>query len=444
MAMHTKMLIGFLVGLIGGLLVHFVTGGDAAWLNLLITYLTGPIGQIFLRLLFMLVIPLIFSALVIGVAEMGDARTLGRAGWRMLAFTLTSTTVAVAMGLLLVNLVKPGEGFDPDFARQLITGASDRAEHIVDIGREQPGGLEMLIRIVPNNVIQAAAANDVIGVMFFALALGLAVVLTRTEAVDHFKKAIDGLFDLSMTLINLVIRMAPYAVACLVFNLSAQFGWELLLRLGSFVGVALLAMAVHFFIFYPLMLRVAGGVSPLHFFRESQEAIVMAFSTSSSNATLPTTLRVAEENLGLPRRISRFVVTVGATANQNGTALFEGITVLFLAQFFGVELAFQQQLMVMVICVLGGIGTAGVPAGSLPVIAMICLMFGIPPEGIGIILGVDRFLDMCRTTVNVAGDLVAAQVISQGEKGRHEHEVEETPHREEGNSQEEKVPLQQV
>jgi DAACS family dicarboxylate/amino acid:cation (Na+ or H+) symporter len=218
-----------------------------------------------------------------------------------------------------------------------------------------------------------------------------------------------------MKLIGLVIRLAPYAVFCFMFNLAALFGWDLLVRLGAYVGVVVLALSIHMLVVYSLALRVVGGYSPAKFFRGSQEAMVMAFSTASSNATLPTALRVAEDQLGLPRRVSRFVLTVGATANQNGTALFEGVTVLFLAQFFGIDLNLTQQVTVMFVCILGGIGTAGVPAGSLPVVALICGMVGVPPEGIGLILGVDRFLDMCRTTLNVTGDLAAAAVVSRGE-----------------------------
>jgi DAACS family dicarboxylate/amino acid:cation (Na+ or H+) symporter len=179
--------------------------------------------------------------------------------------------------------------------------------------------------------------------------------------------------------------------------------------------VVLLALGLHMFGVYSLALRLLAGVSPLWFFRQVQEAMVMAFSTASSNATLPTALRVAETRLALPPRVSRFVLTIGATANQNGTAIFEGVTVLFLAQFFGVELTIVQQIMVLIVCILGGIGTAGVPAGSLPVVALILGMVGVPPEGIGLVLGVDRFLDMCRTTLNVTGDLTAATVIARGE-----------------------------
>jgi DAACS family dicarboxylate/amino acid:cation (Na+ or H+) symporter len=200
-----------------------------------------------------------------------------------------------------------------------------------------------------------------------------------------------------------------------MFNLAALFGWDLLNSLGKYVGVVVLALAIHMFVVYSLMLKFLGGWSPMRFFKGAQEAMVMAFSTASSNATLPVSLRVAEEKLHLPKKISRFVLTVGATANQNGTALFEGVTVLFLAQFFGVELSLTQQVTVMFVCILGGIGTAGVPAGSLPVVALICGMVGVPPEGIGLILGVDRFLDMCRTTLNVTGDLMLAAVVSKDE-----------------------------
>lgn len=414
MPLHLKMAIGFGAGLLLGLIAH-TFAGDAAWLKTFTDYVTQPVGQVFLRLLFMLVIPLLFSALVMGVAEMGDIRSLGRVGWKTLAYTIVVSAIAVVIGLLLVNLIRPGDGVDPELAQRLLSDASERAQGIVDSSRTSVSGLAMLVGIVPDNVIRAAANNDILAVMFFALMFGIGLVMTKTPGAERMKGVIEGLFDIAMTLINLVIRFAPYAVACLVFNLAALFGWELLLRLGAYVGVVVAALAIHFFIVYSAALYFVGGMSPLHFFRGAQEAIVLAFSTASSNATLPTALKVADTELHLPRRIARFVLTVGATANQNGTALFEGVTVLFLAQFFGVDLSFGQQVVVMLVCILGGIGTAGVPAGSLPVIAMICGMVGVPPEGIGLILGVDRFLDMCRTTLNVTGDLVAAVVVSRGE-----------------------------
>ena len=413
--LHWKMLIGFVAGLALGLVAHYVSGADATWVKWLTTYVTQPAGTLFLRLIFMLVIPLLFSALIIGVAEMGDVRSLGRVGWKTLGYTIIASGIAVVLGLVLVNWLKPGAGVDPAAAQAMLAQGADRAKEIVGGAGTQPKGLDMLLSIVPDNVVRAAADNTILAVMFFALMLGIGLVLTHTEGTKTLLRGIQGLFDVSMTLIGLVIRLAPYAVFCFMFNLAALFGWDLLGSLGKYVGVVVLALAIHMFVVYSLMLKGLAGWSPIKFFRGVQEAMVMAFSTASSNATLPVALRVAEEQLHLPPKISRFVLTVGATANQNGTALFEGVTVLFLAQFFGVDLSLTQQVTVMFVCILGGIGTAGVPAGSLPVVALICGMVGVPPEGIGLILGVDRFLDMCRTTLNVTGDLMLATVVSKGE-----------------------------
>jgi len=276
-------------------------------------------------------------------------------------------------------------------------------------------GMELLISMIPDNPVKAAASGDMLAVMVFALFLGIGLTLTKTEAARRFEDVLQGVYDVSMTLIDLVIQLAPFAVAALLFNLISQLGFDALVLLGRYVGVVVLALAIHQFVVYGLLVRVLGGMSPRVFFRGIDEAMLTAFSTASSNATLPTALRVAEERLKLPPHVSRFVLTIGSTANQNGTALFEGVTVLFLAQFYGVELALGQQVMVVVVCILGGIGTAGVPGGSLPVIAMILGMIGVPVEGIGMILGIDRFLDMCRTTLNVTGDLAAAVVVSRGE-----------------------------
>ena len=414
-SLQLQMLCGFVIGLGAGLLVNVTAGADAGWVVGLTTYVTQPVGQIFLRLLFMLVIPLLFSALVMGVSEMGDLAALGRAGWRTLAFTVVLSTIAVVLGLLLVNILRPGDGVDPALAQRMLADGAAGAQAILE--RSPPSATNALVEIIPSNAISAAANNQILQVMFFALmfGIGLVMVQNRSKTGAILRDTIEGLFEVSMTLINLVIRLAPIAIACLMFNLAALFGWDLLVRLGAYAGVVLLALGLHFFVVYSVAVWSLGGMTPIAFFRGAQEAILVAFSTASSNATLPTALRVAETQLHLPRRISRFVLTVGATANQNGTALFEGVTVLFLAQFFGIDLSLWQQFVVMLICILGGIGTAGVPAGSLPVVAMILGMVGVPPEGIGLILGVDRFLDMCRTALNVTGDLVAAVVVSRGE-----------------------------
>lgn len=416
--LHVLMLIGFLVGLSGGLAVNLTIGGDTAWVQWITTNITGPAGQIFLRLLFMLVLPLLFSALVVGVAEMGDLKTLGRAGTKSLLFTVFISAIAVLIGLVMVNVFRPGDGVDPALAQQLLDQGRSGAAAIVGSAPDSVRAGDFFLDLVPSNVFTAAAQNEILPVMVFALMFGIGLVLAKSPVTDSLQKTIEGVFEVMMKLINLVIRLAPIAIACLMFNLAALFGWDLLVRLAAFVAVAVGAMAIHMFVVYPICIATLGGMSPLKFFRDVREAMVVSFSTASSNASLPVSLRVAEQNLGLPRKIARFVLTVGATANQNGTALFEGVTVLFLAQFFGIELSLGQQFIVMLVCILGGVGTAGVPAGSLPVIAMILAMVGVPPEGIGLILGVDRFLDMCRTTLNVTGDLVVATVVSRGEEDR--------------------------
>ncbi len=410
-----QMLIGFMVGLVLGLIVY-TTQQDARWVEIVTTYVTQPIGQIFLRLLFMLVIPLLFSALVVGISEMGEVRSLKRVGLRTLAYTVIVSSIAVAVSLAVVNILKPGAGVDRAAANAMLEESAGRAGEIVQAGAEQPSGIDAFVTIIPNNLVEALGSNSaILSVMFFALFFGIGLLLTDTPNSRVLQRGFEGLFDVTMRLILIVIRLAPIAVACFMFNLAALFGWELLIRLSAYVGVVLLALAIQMFVVFPILLSTLGKKNPLAFFRETQEASLMAFSTASSNATLPTALRVADEKLHLPRRVSRFVLTIGATANQNGTAMFEGVTVIFLAQFFGIELSLGQQVMVMLVCILGGIGTAGVPAGSLPVVALILAMVGIRPEAIALVLGVDRFLDMCRTTLNVVGDLVAAQVISSAE-----------------------------
>lgn len=405
------MLAGFVGGLVIGLLTYSLAR-DAAWVDTVVRYVTGPIGQIFLRLLFMLVLPLLVSALIIGVADMGEIATLRTIGVRTLIYTVVVATIAVAISLIIVNIIRPGAGVDPAVARTLLEQSRAGAASITGNLGESKSAVEQLISIVPTNVIAAMSANDILAVMFFALMFGVGFLLVPVERTAGLRSAVDGIFEVSMRLIGLVIRLAPIAIFCFMFNLAAQFGWDLIFRLFSYVGVVVLALAIQMFVTFPILLRVFGRKNPVAFFRQVREPMVMAFATASSNATLPTSLRAAQEQLKLPPTVSRFVLTIGATANQNGSAMFEGVTVLFLAQFFGVDLSLGQQATVMLICVLGGIGTAGIPAATLPVIALILGSVGAPPEGIGIVLGVDRFLDMCRTTVNVIGDLVAAQVVS--------------------------------
>jgi DAACS family dicarboxylate/amino acid:cation (Na+ or H+) symporter len=423
--LHTRILIGGALGAVAGVVAHLALSrpGPDGELVLdpglagFIHYVTGPIGQIFLRLLFMLVIPLIFSALVLGVAGMGDPRRLGRIGLKTLAYTVVVSAIAVLIGVTIVNVLQPGAGISPELKARLTQGAAQRAASVTTAATPPKTGIDLLIQIVPTNPFKSAAEGDMLGVMFFSLMIGIGLALTPNPATARFQEAVEGLYEITMRLIDMVIALAPVGVAALLFNLTAELGYEILRQLALYVGVVVLALAIHQFVVYSLAVRLFGGMSPIFFFRGVEEAMITAFSTASSNATLPTAIKVAEENLHLPPSVSRFVLTIGSTMNQNGTALFEGVTVLFLAQFYGVHLTLGEQITVVLICILGGIGTAGVPAGSIPVVALILGLVKVPVEGIGLILGVDRFLDMCRTTLNVTGDLAAAVVVSRGEGG---------------------------
>jgi DAACS family dicarboxylate/amino acid:cation (Na+ or H+) symporter len=406
------MAIGLAAGLGLGVLAHAAFGG-AAWLAWIVANLVEPAGQIFLRLLFMLVIPLIVSALALAVADLGDLRRLGRIGVRTLVYTAVVSSIAVVIALGLVNGLEPGAGLPPELKQ----GLGERAQVPAAAPTAGRSGAEFIVHLVPNNVVRAMADGDMLALMLFSLLLGVGLAAAPGEPARKLAEALRGLQDVTMWLLGLVIRLAPIGVACLVFVLATRLGLEIFRSLAAYVGVVLLGLALQQFVVYSASVAWLGGMSPLRFFRGVRTAMVTAFSTASSNATLPTALWVAEHELRLPTHVSRFVLTLGSTANQNGTALFEGVTVLFLAQLYGVELTLAQQATVAFICILGGIGTAGVPAGSIPVIAMILGIVGVPVEGIGVVLGVDRFLDMCRTAVNVTGDLAAAVVVSRGESG---------------------------
>lgn len=399
--------VGILLGSLLGLLTRWLAPSSVQ--AFLVDSLALPLGQIFLRLLFMLAVPVVFSALVVGIAEL-DVKSLGRIGLRTLGLTLLSSTVAVLLGLLLVNLIAPG------------AGQSDLRELAQKLAQDRPlpetasvSGLALLIQMVPENPIQAAATGDMLGLIVFSLLFGLGLGQVRTSGTQSLRAAISGLFDVSMYLLEGILRFAPYGVGALLFVTWATVGFDLLKQIAAYVGVVLAAMALHMFGTYPLLLRLFSQHRPLAFFHAIRTPIETAFATSSSSATLPVSLEAADRELHLPPAVARFVLTAGASMNQNGTALFEGITVLFLAQLFNVELTLAQQAVVLVICILGGVGTAGIPGASLPVIAMILGMFQVPPEGLALIFGVDRILDMCRTVLNVVGDLVIATCVSATE-----------------------------
>jgi dicarboxylate/amino acid:cation (Na+ or H+) symporter, DAACS family len=432
LALHSRILIGLLIGVVAGITVNRLVGGDNVWVVRVVDHVTNPVGQLFLRLLLMIVVPLVFSSLVVGVAGIGDIRKLGRVGLKSFAYCFVLSAISVVIGLTLANTIRPGERIDPATKAALEqrygSDASKQVEAAKKSGTVPSPLMQVVETIVPSNPFAAVAGvpsnpstatsggtPNMLHLMFFALLIGIAITLIPVKVTAPMLSVLQAVYEVTAKIIEIIMKFAPFAVACLLFNNTARFGIDLLQALAWFVITVLLGLSLHMFGVYSLSVYFLSRMSPLEFFRRIKTVILTAFSTSSSNATLPTALRVSEENLGVPQEINSFVLTVGATANQNGTALYEGVTVLFLAQLAGVDLSLGQQLMVVYLAILGGIGTAGVPSGSIPFIIGVLVTIGVNPALIAIILGVDRILDMCRTTLNVTGDLTAATYVARSE-----------------------------
>jgi DAACS family dicarboxylate/amino acid:cation (Na+ or H+) symporter len=422
--LHQRILAGLGVGVVAGLAVNALWGGAHPAVEAVIYHVTEPVGTLFLRGLLLIVIPLIASSLVIGVAGIGDVRKLGRVGLRSFVYCFVISAISVIIGLTLANTIRPGERVSAETAQQLAERYGSDAQRRVEATRTERTGpresplMQVVKTVVPANPLYAVSATEtpqMLQLMFVALLIGVAATLVGAEAAAPLLKVLEGVYAISAKIVDIIMQVAPFAVACLLFTNVARFGIDLLAALSWFVVTVLLGLALQMFGVYSLSVRLLSGLSPLDFFRRVKTVMLTAFSTSSSNATLPTALRVSEENLGVPREINSFVLTVGATANQNGTALYEGVTVLFLAQLAGVDLTLGQQLMVVYLAILGGIGTAGVPSGSIPFIILVLATVGVNPALIAVILGVDRILDMCRTTLNVVGDLTAATYVARAE-----------------------------
>ena len=427
LSLHWQILIGLLVGATGGLIARQVWPATSGKLDPTLNWLTenvaDTLGQIFLRLILMVVVPLVFSALTLGVAGIGDVRRLGRLGGRTLLMTLLLSSVSVGIGLVAVNLVKPGTGLSAEKQNNLKEMYAKETDKALSQAAKAKTPRDSLLDIIPKNPLQemvgaldgSSPGGGMLAVMFFALACGVAISISPDRTAP-LVKVLEGIYDIAMTVIGWAMRLAPFGVAGFMFKLSATLGVEVLQILTWYVVTVVAALALHMFGVYSLVVWLFAKLSPREFFGRITEVLLTAFATSSSNATLPTSLRVAEEKLGVKREVANFVLTVGSTANQNGTALYEGITVLFLAQVFGVELTIAQQVPIVLMSILAGVGTAGVPGGSLPLVVLLLKSVDVPGDGIGIILGVDRLLDMCRTTLNVTGDLAVAVCVDRGEK----------------------------
>ncbi len=411
MALHHRILLGLGAGALVGIAVNLVAG-DAPWVATLVTYGPEPIGKMWLSALIMVVIPLIVSTLSTGVVGLGDIRRLGRIGVVTIACFLTLTVLSTLLGLTVMNVVAPGGDLDPEVKLRLLDTYRGQTE--ASMGLSQSAfSIDLLTKIVPRNPLAAAANGDMLAVIFFSLVLGIGMVVLPRERAEPLVRVLESLGHVTVAIIGLIMHLAPYGVFCLIFSVTARFGFGLLVSLASFTVTVLLTLAFFQVVGYGLILRLVAGRSPLDFFRRTRLVMITAFTTSSSNATLPTSILTAENELGVEPEIAGFVLPLGATMNMNGTALFEGATVLFLAQVFGVDLSLSAQLLVVLMSVLTAIGTAGIPGGSIPLLMMVLAMVGVPPEGIAVILGIDRLLDMCRTVLNVTGDLVTATVVQR-------------------------------
>jgi DAACS family dicarboxylate/amino acid:cation (Na+ or H+) symporter len=416
MKLHTKILLGLLVGLVLGVSVNLTVGTANPVVERINAWIAVPIGQIFLRMLFMVVMPLVFASIALGVAGVGDIRKAGRIGGKAIAYFFVTTAMAATLGLIIVNLMRPWERVAPETRVQLMERFAGDAATVKTTQQGQAFGINTFVNIVPRNPIDAAAKTDMLGVIFFGLAFGAALTIIPGATAKPMIAVLEALNAVVTAIIHFAMLLAPYGVAALIFTVSSRFGFDLMLAVAAFVITVLVALLAHVAITLTSIIRFLIGMSPLMFFSRVRAALITAFSTSSSSATLPTALDVVQEQLGVPARIAGFVLPIGSTMCMNGTAIFEGITVIFLAEIFGVDLSFGQMAAVMIMCVITAIGAAGVPGGSIPLLVGVLTMFGVPGEGIAIVLGVDRILDMSRTTVNVCGDMTAATWVAKSER----------------------------
>ena len=410
----TRILISLAGGAVAGVAANALFG-KATWLVWMVENVTRPVGQVWLRALIMIVIPLVFASLTLGVAGLGDIRKVGRIGLKTLAYFILSSTLATLIGLTILNVVKPGEGLPDEIRDEMMANFGSAADAKAEGAEGVSFGVDMLVNMVPRNPIQSAAQGDMIGLIFFALIFGAALSILPAEKAKPMLGVLEALGDAVVVIIGWVMQLAPIGVFALIFSVVALFGFEIMQKLLWYVMAVLAGLLFHFVVVYSVLIRTLGGMNPLDFFSRIRAVIITAFSTSSSNATLPTTIAITQKNLNVPRGIAGFVLPLGATMNLDGSALFGGITVLFIAQVFGLELTLGTQFVVVVMAVITSVGAAGVPSGMIPLLMMVLTVIGLPPGAIALVLGVDRILDMCRTAVNVTGDMAASVVIARSE-----------------------------
>ena len=393
MNLLTQILVAFVLAIIVGVLV-----GPSV-------EIVKPLGDLFLRLIKFIIVPLVLASLVVGVAGTGDIKRIGRMGGITFVYYMFTTALAVTIGLILGNLFAPGKGLDIPTATEKVEAA------------ESPSIVDTLLNIVPTNPIQALVEGNMLQIIFFAIFLGLAITMLgdRAKTLYNF---FDELAEVMYKITAIVMKFAPIGVFGLIAPVVGKYGLSVLLPLLKVILVVYIGCILHALLTYGISVKAFANMSPLKFFKGIAPASLVSFSTSSSAGTLPITIKSAEENLGVSRKVSSFVLPLGATINMDGTALYQGVCALFVAQFFGIDLSFTQQLTIVLTATLASIGTAGVPGAGLIMLTMVITSVGLPLEGIALIAGIDRILDMIRTSVNVTGDASAAVVVNAIEEKR--------------------------
>ncbi|MBN2344914.1 MAG: dicarboxylate/amino acid:cation symporter [Candidatus Aminicenantes bacterium] len=415
MKLHTKILLGLLAGVAAGLLLALLQiGGVAAYIR--------PVGDIFIKLLKMIAIPLIMISIMSATAAFVDLKKLGRVGLKGVSFFLVSMGFAVALGIAAATLFQPGKSLDPERKAAImaeIQADGDWRQQIAGSGQAaQKSVADFLLSLIPANPFRAMAEGDMLALITFSILLGLAFNLIAPGKKDKVLPLLDAANDALIALVKGVMKLAPLAVFALIASVTAQFGFHFLLALLEYSLVTMGVMAFFLFAYYGLAVWLLGRFHPLTFFKSLRSVGLLAFSTSSSNAVLPENMISCEQKLGIGRGVVSFILPLGATINMSGTSIYHGVSAVFIAQVFGIALTLQQQLTIVLTATLAAVGTAGIPGIGIITLAMVLGSAGIPLEGIGLIIGVERILDMCRTVLNVMGDSAAALIVDRSEKRR--------------------------
>ncbi|MGB9835948.1 MAG: dicarboxylate/amino acid:cation symporter [Candidatus Saccharicenans sp.] len=401
--LHTKIFIGLLLGVLIGL----AFGPRARTIEF--------VGTIFIRLITMIVVPLVFFSLALGTASLGDIKKLGRVGLKSFLYFTVTTALAITIGLLAANLLKPGVGLNEQVKQELLKNYQQTAQSRTSLVQEKPSLISVLVNIVPTNPIKAMAEGEMLQVIFIAIIFGLCLTFISEEKSRPLLKLFEAANDTILQVINLVMNFAPYGVLALLASIIGQFGAGILLTLLKYVLVTVLGLAFHALVVDGLLVKFLGRIKPGTFFKKTSDASLIAFSTSSSNATIPVALECLDK-LGVKREYSSFVIPLGATVNMDGTALYQGVAAIFIAQIYGIHLTLGAQATIVLMALLASVGTAGVPGAGMIMLAMVLKQIGIPLEGVALILGVDRLIDMCRTTVNMLGNMAASVFIHTSEE----------------------------